>query len=122
MNLRRRIKNFIGHFGGFGECAHCHDTWNWKEHKTIPYAENVQTGDIYSGMFPICSECFSALKPNEILYYCRELLHQWIAETGDMRIIKNYDRYMATLEHNIKIMKEPLKNCSKEKIGDDGGK
>ena len=98
------LMNFIGRLSGYGECQHCHDTWNWKKEKIIPYKEKGNI-DYYQGMFPICEECFNSSSEDEILYHCKLLLQRWIAETGEIELIKNFDIYMDNLKHNIKDMK-----------------
>lgn len=104
-----KIKNFIGRFKGYSGCSHCGGTWNWKENKTIPYREkisSISTADTYSGMFPVCKECFERLSEDKILQYCKLLLDDWISHgCNSCEIIENYKGYVANLKNNITKLK-----------------
>ena len=66
------FKTLIGRLQGYGECHHCHNTWNWKNGHYIPYSKERR-----SFMFPLCKECYEKLSPQSRYNYCLELYYSW---------------------------------------------
>jgi len=73
MEIKRKIKNWIGRFCGYGECRLCGDTWNWKKDKTIGYCD-------YAGMFALCEECFNKIPEDDIFWIYKRALNDKIKE------------------------------------------
>ena len=79
----RIIKNWLGKLKGYSGCLRCGDTWNWKQHRDIPYAvskmrEYADGSPYYSGgMFPLCKECYDEISPPQRYAYCRQLWSRW---------------------------------------------
>ena len=67
-----RLRNFLGHKDGFGGCLRCGDTWNWKKHHNISYAQG-------RGMFPLCEECYRSASVLVRKLYVDKLIGIWIA-------------------------------------------
>lgn len=103
-----KIRTIIGRFFGYGGCSICHNTWNWKKEQSIPYSKKItakNSTDLVSCMFPLCKECFDKVPEEKIVRYSELLMEHWIAESGSMDIIKNFDRYMDNIRHNVTELK-----------------
>ncbi len=59
-----------GRMKGFGECAKCGGTWNWKETFSIMYRSD-------RGCFPNCIDCARGMTINELLESCIVLWRSW---------------------------------------------
>lgn len=72
-------KKLLGRLLGFSKCSGCGMTWNYATEKHISYSE-------HSGMFPICTECFDRMEPDEIDEHIRNLVLEWIEDCHSMRL------------------------------------
>ena len=92
------LRTIIGHVQGYGGCAHCHHTWNWKKGHMIPFAAHKTRTLLdgspyyYARMFPLCEECYQKLSPEKRLNYCKELWRKWGSpkEKVDWNIIREH--------------------------------
>ena len=69
------LRTAIGRMKGYGGCAHCGGTWNFKK----PF--DIEDGE-RSGAFPICTDCARKLTPQQIMTYLEELYVSWFRESS----------------------------------------
>jgi hypothetical protein len=55
---------------GYSACSRCHTNWHFVEGHSTEYADG-------RGMFPLCEQCWSELKPVERLPFYRSLYERW---------------------------------------------
>ena len=76
--IKRFINNQRGRLSGYGSCSECGDTWNWKGYQDIKY-------DDWSGMFPLCRECFNRLPNETIEDHCIAIMVSWGKSEGEIK-------------------------------------
>ena len=74
MSVLRLAKNAVGRAKGYGGCAKCGDTWDWKANHST-YYDNGQ------GCFPLCEECWQCLTPETRRPYYEQLIAWWRTES-----------------------------------------
>ena len=70
-------KNYLltqqGRLEGYSQCAHCGDTWNWKEPHQVEFLPDT-------AMFPCCEMCWPMLSIGKRMEYALSLLDKWNAQ------------------------------------------
>jgi len=92
--LLRSLKNKVGDIRGYGNCAHCGDSWMFKEYIDLSCSEDQR-------IFPICKECFNKLSDEEVLGYCRDLWLAWSVNVPEDYTSDNFPS--AYLMNSIKL-------------------
>lgn len=95
---------WFGFLAGYGGCAHCNGTWNWKRGYSIPYGTGA--------MFPLCQRCFKFLSADEVINYAENLVNQWKRTEEKLHLPSSRDYHF--LIPNVREAIRYLKGQSKE--------
>lgn len=92
---------------GVGVCRNCGRHWGVAKVRLIPYGEITVSneGNVHGslgGMFPLCTNCFLILPPDEIIAHCHGLIRMW----GALGIIKDIDEINESVARAVRVMKE----------------
>ena len=92
---------------GYSNCLHCRKTWDVVE----PYDIKI---DDTQGVFPLCKNCFSELKAEEIINYLKGLIYGCLPSIATKEEY-SYEKQKYDIEHAIQsVLKEKeIKNLEK---------
>lgn len=96
---------WFGFLIGYGGCAHCKGTWNWKKSYSIPYGAD-------GAMFPLCPRCFNFLTTEEVIKYSEDLASKWQQTEEKLHLPPSRD--YGLLIQNVREAIRYLKGLSKE--------